>query len=440
MSAEYLILREDIQTPLKRPGMSDNDYLGTLRRWRVNLSSEQLIKHDLLSLQTLGMLGLPLNLRGRRAQQAIANIIEDPILRAETSSGVYQRLARSLGLEDPASKFKEYSNAANAVVDTVASQLSYQGGATVEMVNEVRDYSNPTDLLLMALNGKWHPKAQFEARRKLLAINLAALIDQRKRLVHIEDQFQNFQAWLNREFWNPKALLAESTGAYIISSHDPNTWACPSTSIIDEEEGARLELEPFQKKTHILQRSFTPIGGKTIPAFASVREKPLHLAILKMLRKGEEDPALTVDDDTGFMVVVKDKKDARAFVNHLMVRGYATDYPMRIEDVSYTIDGEKYYGKGASSPRLRMMKFFVRLANEMRVEVIMHTPETYAEHLYAIGMCHEEYEINRLFDSEVNIPNLLLPPKYFPNFEPERGRMEKIRQIRYEIERESLAA
>lgn len=437
MAAEYLILREDIQTPLKRPTMSDAEYRDLFRTWRRILSDEQLMKHDLLRLQTLGTLGLDLNLRGIGAQRAIDGIIKDP---SQISEGVYQRLSRSLGLENPASKCREYSDAANAVIDTVAEKLTYQDGVNIEMVNEIRDYSDPTTLLVTALDGRWHPKAQFEARRKLLLVNLAASIDQRKRTIHIEDQFRNFQGWLNAEFWNPQALLAESTGTFIISDHDPNTWACASASIISEEEGAGLELKPYQKKTHILQRGFVPKGGKPIYAFASVREKSLPLATLKMLRKGEEDPAITVDDDTGFMVVVKDKKDARAFVNHLMVKGYTTGYPMRVEDVSYTLDGERYMGKGASSPKVRMMKFFVRLADEMRVEVIMHTPETYAEHLYARGLCHAEYEINRLFDSEVNVPNLLFPPKYFPNFRPEKGRVEKIEQIRYEIERGSLDA
>lgn len=440
MSAEYLILREDIHAPLRSPKMSDGDYLNMIHGWRRGLSSEQLMKHDLLRLQTFGMLGIPLDFTGRKAEEAISQIIHDPVKTAATTSGVYQRLGRSLGLEDPASKFKEYAVAANAAVDEVATLLSYPGSANIEMVNEVRSEYNPTALLLMALNGEWHPKARFVARRKLLFMNLAASIDQRKRTIHIDDQLQNFQTWLNTEFWNPDTLLGETTGAYIISDHDPKTWKSSKARIIPEEMGINLELSPFQKKTHILQRSFIPEGSLPINAFASVREKPLSKAITKMIRKGEEDPAITVDDDTGFMIVVKDKKDARTFIKHLMVRGFATDYPIRIEDVSYTLDGEKYNGKGASSPKIRMLKFFVRLANEMRVEVIVYTPETYVEHLYARGICHPEYETNRLFDDRVNVPNLEFPPKYFPHFDAGKGREERIKQIRYDIERESLVA
>jgi len=153
-----------------------------------------------------------------------------------------------------------------------------------------------------------------------------------------------------------------------------------------------------------------------------------------MLRKGLEDPTIAVDDDTGLLVVVDNSRDARELIRHLTEQGYKSDYPIIIEDVSYTLEGGEYNNKNGGSHKIRMLKFFIRLANEMRVECIIHTTETYAEQLYMREVSHEEYELNRLFGPEVNVPRLLFPEKYFPRFDMERAREEKRKQLREKIE------
>jgi len=374
LNHNYLYLREDIHPPVRQPCQTDQDYRSTISSWHRDLSPQKQTLYELLRGQVCGLLSVT-------SAEQIKPIIENPDLRRQASDRVLNQLGQVYGirgLERIRQKFEDYGKHADSVIDHLQNTLSYPGCVNLEMVNEVRAYDDPTDLLLLSLDGRWSEKAIFEAKRKLLLQTLAASIDRRQREIGIEGQFKRFVNWLHERVWSPNLLLGQSNGSFLISTHDPQTWACTATRLVTEEEGVKHELDPFQKKTHLPQRRFMVEKGLEIPLYVTIRDKSMEAKILKMLRKGVEDPAIAVDDDTGLLVVVNDVNDARKFIGHLIHTGYKSNYPVIIEDVSYTLDGEKYNGKHASSPKLRMMKFFIRLANEMRVECIIHTLSSFA--------------------------------------------------------------
>jgi len=424
------MLREDIHPPVRQPGQTAQGYRREISPWYRGLNPERQTLYEILQGQVFGLLEI-------KSAAQITTIINNPDLRRQISDKALGKLGSVYGigaLERTRQKFEDYGTYADSVVDFLQDYLSYEGSINLEMVNEVRAYNDPTDLLLLSFDGKWSEKARFEAKRKLLLMTLAASIERREREVGIENQFRRFVDWLHERVWNPDLLLGESRGVFMISDHDPETWACPNAQLVDEEQGIKYELEPFQKKTHLPRRSFKTEAGKEIDAYVTIRDKKMEAKILKMLRKGLEDPTIAVDDDTGLLVVVDNSRDARELIRHLTEQGYKSDYPIIIEDVSYTLEGGEYNNKNGGSHKIRMLKFFIRLANEMRVECIIHTTETYAEQLYMREVSHEEYELNRLFGPEVNVPRLLFPEKYFPRFDMERAREEKRKQLREKIE------
>ena len=68
----------------------------------------------------------------------------------------------------------------------------------VATTNEIEVANDPVTLLLIMFNDRYHKKARFEARRKLVLMNLAGSIDQRERETGIEEKFSNFPAFSKR--------------------------------------------------------------------------------------------------------------------------------------------------------------------------------------------------------------------------------------------------
>lgn len=420
----YLYLREDVHQPLREKSMTVHDCRKRTVSWYKGLDSEQQVLHTMLTGQILGLLGAT-------SYRQIQLTIENPQLREIASDKLTSHLAQLYGIKTSEAmrmKLKDYSIDANSARDHLQWVLSYDGSSNLEMINEIRAYKDPTDLILLSLDGRWHERARWDAKVKLQLMGLAASIDKRERDLNIENQFQGFVDWMNTQVWNPESQFGESNGSYLISTHDPQTWACVSTYFVTEEEGVRLQLQPFQKKTHLLSRSFKPNSIKNINAYVSVRDKLRVMKMIKMLRKKAEDPAIAVDDDTGLLVVVKDNQAAKQFIRHLIDRGYQSNYPIIVEDVSNTLNGSEYNGKTGSSPKLRMMKFFIKLANKMRIECIIHTPETYAESQYMRGVSHLEYEVNRLIDA--GVPEMIYREEHFPNFDADESRRQAIIRVR----------
>lgn len=427
----YLFLREDIHPPVYQPNMSEDNHRRLTTAWYRGLDSEQRILHAMLTGQIFGFLGIT-------SYKQVRNIIGDPELRQIASTRMRDQLGLAFGLKNPETirdKLRDYGNDANALRDHLQQEVSLEG-INLEMVNEVRASNDPTDLLFKALDGRWTAKARWDAKVKLQFMQLSGAIDRREREIGIDSQFERFVDWMRERVWNPKLLLGESSGVFLLSTHDPETWACTSTKWMEEKEGTQLQLQPFQKKDQLPSRKFQKKNKGDVEVYVTTREKPRILKIEKMLRKRAEDPAVAVDDDTGLLAVVKNIHDARSFVLHLIQQGYESGYPINIEDISYTLDGEEYKGNHGSSHKIRMMKFFIRLADQMRVECIIHTPETYAESLYMRGVAHPEYQVNRLFDS--GIPDLIFNKEYFPYYDPETARRQRLIQIRRNIEESTI--
>lgn len=425
---KYLYLREDIHPPVCNRDTSEIDYRNQVTSWYQGLDPERIILHTLLTGQVFGLLGVS-------SLYQIQSIIEQPELKQAASDRLMTQLSLVHGvrsLDEMKKKCQQYSTYADTTRDRLQEALSYPGSINLEMVNEIRAKSDPTDLLLIALDGQWTPKARWDAKVKLQCMGLSASIDRRRREIGIEDQFERFVDWMHERIWNPDLLHSESNGEYLVSTHNPQTWACTATQWVNEKEGTKLRIGPFQKKTHLPRRSFKAETGRDVDVYVTVRDKPWENKIEKMLRKRAEDPTIAVDDDTGLLAVFNDIRDIRQFIRHLTDQGYQSNYPIIIENISYTLNGGNYDGKLGSSPKTRMMKFFVRLANEMRIEFIVHTPDTYAESLYMRDVAHQEYRVNRLFES--GVPELVFPPKYFKNFDINESRRHGIRRTRAEIE------
>ena len=129
--------------------------------------------------------------------------------------------------------------------------------------------------------------------------------------------------------------------------------------------------------------------------------------MLKLLRKGAENPAVAVDDELGLMAVVDSIMEVKQFQKHLVRCATQAGTLMTLEEISDTLEGGRHesssVGSSSSTP---MFKFFARMGG-MRVEFIVHTNESYLNYMYQRGVSHDEYEVKRVFDS--GVVGLLFP-------------------------------
>lgn len=334
----------------------------------------------------------------------IERLIRDPDARKQSSDQACRLLGRLFNVEgevrEMRTKLREFGATADAVIEYLRRKILAPYASHIEISNEIGTTADPVELLLTLFDDRYHKKVRFEAKRKLVLMNLAGAIDQRERETGIETRFKTFIRFLDDYVWSPNLKIGEHRLAYLLSEHAPEDHRCLDVKPIDLEAAERLELGPHQRLTFVKRRLFD-VGNKQIPVYVSVRKKEPAAKVIKLLRKNEKNPAVAVDDELGLMAVLDNRADVTRFVDHLSKAALRSGVLMSLEDISDTLDGGRYAATSTgSSGETRMLKFFARLG-DTRVEFIIHTNQTFLDYHYRHGISHDEYEVRRLFDSGV---------------------------------------
>jgi hypothetical protein len=345
-----------------------------------------------------------------RSFAEIEGIINDSGRRHLVSERAYRLLGNMFGIEgsprEVVLRVNSYSRIADGVINYLKAKVLANYASYIEMTNEIDSCKNPVDLLLILFDDRYHKKARFEARRKLVLMSLAASIDQRERETDVESKFGQFLDFLNEHVWSRKNRIGELNVVYLLSEHDPETFACTRVEVVDRERARAVAGRPNQKLTLIKRRSFAH-NGVEVPIYVSVRKKQPETKVLKLLRKGEENPAVAVDDELGLMGVVDSLAEVKAFQKHLTESAARAGSLMTLEEVTDTLGGGEHRSASiGSSARTRMLKFFARMGG-MRVEFIVHTNRSYLNYIYEREVSHDEYEVKRIFES--GVAELLFP-------------------------------
>ncbi len=355
----------------------------------------------------------------------IPALLADTGLRAERSERACLLLGNLFGIAGSSSeirsRIREYAKTADAVIDLMRGKLFAPYASHVETCNEIETMRDPVELLLCVFDDRFHMKARFEAKRKLVLMNLAGSIDQRERETDIENKFYMFLEFLNCNVWSPKLKIGQLESVYLLSQHDARDYYCTEVKVIDADSRARLgELAEGQKLTLLKRRMFND-GEREIPVYVSVRKKGSAAKVLKLLRKNEKNPAVAVDDELGLMAVLENISDVKRFVRHMTRSAINSGTLMTLEDISDTLTGGTYNSNSVgSSSQTQMLKFFARMGG-MRVELIIHTNQSYLNYRFQRDIAHDEYEVKRIFDS--GVAEFLFPGEIY------KLNMEQIRQV-----------
>jgi hypothetical protein len=366
-------------------------------------------------------------------------LLEHPDKQLHRSQRACLLLGNMFGLNGTPREIKgrvcEYARTADAVVNSLKAKILKPYASFVATTNEIEVANDPVTLLLIMFNDRYHKKARFEARRKLVLMNLAGSIDQRERETGIEEKFSNFLHFLNDYVWSKNLKIGELDIVYLYSQHSDDSFCCTNVRVLTREQGQQVQLAKGSKLTLLKRRRF-PAGNRDIPIYVSIRKKPPEAKVLKLLRKNEKNPAVAVDDELGLMAVLDSVADIKTFQNHLTRSASKANSFMVLEDISDTLTGSLAYKATAtgSSSKTEMMKFFARLGG-MRVEFIIHTNRSWLNYMYKKDVAHDEYEVKRIFDS--GVMELLFPKDIF-NLDHEMIRNDMIRRFRNSIEDENI--
>ena len=441
----FLILRGDIHDPLRGRTTSRRQFAEEKRAWQGSLDPSQLTARTILGAQWGQFLG-------NRSGPEILILTRRYSARATASEELLEKLGILYNIPGSTTEvskaFATYAADSDSFMDRFTKEVAYPGSGHLGRVNEVVAEKDPLNLILMAVDRGWAPKARFEAKEKLLLMSIIASIDRRQRMTGLTNPFSDFNWFLDKYVWSQEKLKGESDPAYMVSTHNPETWACPPNSafILSPDKKAAFHPDPNQKITQLLVREFIAKDGRVIPAFVSSRDKDLYSKTEKMLRKRSENPATAVDDDLGLMAVFENVNDIREFLDILInpsPKKGSNRFPLIPEEISDTLKGGDYKGNPGSSSKIRMLKLFLRLAyqtdqmkasgitQQMRPELILHTLETYGENLYRRGVGHLYYEINRRIAS--GIVGVMLPPEFY-DFNEKLYASYALERARQEIE------
>ncbi len=369
------------------------------RRWVESLHCDQLLKtkyravrnqiFDFLGVSGFDEVSLFLHdqqrreMAGRRASKLLANMFGLECLQQDVGRYLY-----------------DYATTADDVVNSLRAKVLAPYSSHIETSNEIETTHNPVDLLLIYFTPRFHKKARFEAKRKLVLMNLAGSIDQRERETDIATKFSEFIIFLNMHVWSPSLKIGDLAINYLHSRHHPADFRCEKVEVLSEEEAARKKPVVGEKLTLVKRRSFL-YNGREIPIYVTIRKKPPAAKVLKLLRKNEKNPATAVDDELGLMAVLNSVAEVKMFVRHLTQSALKADSFMTLEDISDTLTGGDYSSNSTgSSGKTPMLKFFARLGG-MRVEFIIHTNRSYLNYMYQRDVAHDEYEVKRIFDAGV---------------------------------------
>jgi len=345
-----------------------------------------------------------------RSFAEIDEIIRNSERRRLVNERAYRLLGNMFGIEGNARevvlRVNTYSRTADGVINYLKAKVLANYASYIEMTNEIDSCKSPVDLLLVLFDDRYHKKARFEAKRKLILMSLAASIDQRERETEVESKFAQFLDFLNAYVWSRKSRIGELDIVYLLSSHDPETFACTRVEVVGRDRARGVKAKANQKLTLIKRRRFETNGGE-VPIYVSIRKKQPETKVLKLLRKGEENPAVAVDDELGLMGVVDSVADVKAFQRHLTRSATRAGSLMTLEEVTDTLSGGRHSSSSVgSSAKTQMFKFFARMGG-MRVEFIVHTNRSYLNYIYQREVSHDEYEVKRIFES--GVVELLFP-------------------------------
>lgn len=368
--------------------------------------------------------------RGRKGKAGILQLMHDPERLAETKARAYAHLAEAYGIPDIENELSQYGGIANEIIQedlNVDILQQSESGSQFELSDEILTNDDPVDLAIMLFDRNLSRRQRFEAKRKLILMELTAQVAKRMRESDIEEKSAKFKQILQKHVWSK----GDFDRVVRLSTHDPETLECTDVQIItDPADFAKVKAGYGQKKEVIDRRRFNSINFE-IPAFVRPRElKDIKTQVLKLLYRGEKDPEAAIHDLIGLMVVFDKLEDIDKFKKSL--RRAAMEYGsfMKIDDEEDKFEDERIIDKRPGSSEKYKDHNFIVTVGGVKVEIMLHTHKSYLDSVHDYRVAHKKYAIQRAFES--GVVKRLFPPDIF-HYDPDELQEYAIQSVRQDL-------
>ncbi|RPH37368.1 MAG: hypothetical protein EHM86_11100, partial [Desulfobulbaceae bacterium] len=226
----------ELNTPFSR---RTKDWLRILRANRLNITKYRALRSQVFEFLNISDFS------------QIPTLLENKLLRNERSHRACTLLGNMFGVEGTTREVEarviEYARTADAVVNSLRNKIMAPYASHIATTNEIEVTNDPVNLLLIMFDDRYHKKARFEARRKLVLMSLAGSIDQRERETQIEDKFSLFLDFLNDYVWSRKQKIGEHEIVYLLSHHNSDDFRCTDVQLISLEQANTMHPEAGTK-------------------------------------------------------------------------------------------------------------------------------------------------------------------------------------------------
>lgn len=406
----YELLGEDMLFPV-----ADNSSLMDANRFhRPSLLRKMRRENDPNLLQYLLTRKTVLRLLDVRDFKEIPSLFGDVDRKRALHERFVSMYARQYGLEDLSEAEKEGMvvsslDQADRVIELFENPengLLKQYHASIEVTNEIKAIRNPIDLMLIMFSPKATMSAQYEARRKLLLMDLAY-----RSAASTEDSNRNldeFLHFMNTNLFN--GVIGAPNDLEVLSLHSPEDYSTVEVRVLTPED--RVRLSALSRYTKLSTRTWQNMRGRDRQVYIESRAKNPRDIILKMMRKETKNP-FNIDDQEGTKFVFLEKADIFDFLDRMQEEAAASGSLLSYEEVYDTIDNDSDYRitNRGSSDKLQIVKVHAKFEGKT-IEFQMHTVRSYLDSRYHDQTGFESaYSMDRLFDS--GIVEMLYPPRVY---------------------------
>lgn len=300
-------------------------------------------------------------------------------------------------IEEIESRVQKSLQEADLVINTFENQetgLLRHLRTSIGITNEIPAIKDPVDLLLIIFSPKASQQLRYEARRKLMFMDMSF----RSNLETGDHnaQIDNLLRFLNTNMW--KGGLGVTDDVEIISEHSPFDYSCQKVNILSKDE--KVLPSAYKRYTKFSMRKWENQNGEQKHTYVEHRLKDPVARILKLMRKDTKDPS-KIDDYLGLKFVFETKKDIYDFLFTLQKKILESGSMVVFEEYYDTIaNGNDFrITNPGSSNKLEIVKVHA-IINGARIELQMHTFRTFLDSRYHDERGFEVFAIKRLFEGE----------------------------------------
>lgn len=356
----------------------------------------------------------------KKIRDAMAN---DPTF-AGLDTDIEKRIERMEGFGDDA----------NELISAVIGRYFHGHRYDLDMKNEVRHCNDPAKLLLMTQDNRLDTRMRFEAKRKLLLMEIFA--KRKMALRKFRDHLDKFYELLGDRVLEGNPGYMEEH--YLIATLDEDQ----DNACVREGEGQPMLMNQqpaLIEKNQICipmgMRSILGVDeqgkGRKVDFYIDSRRKGSISQVLKMIRKDTIDPEEWVKDLNGVRMVFKDETEEKIFKDTFNKKLKKEGYEVQMEEPEETIGhAEKIKEKrdvgGGRKSRLLISKGKLK-KQEMKIELQTFTFPEFVDYEFKVPNAWIMYDITRFF--EAGLGEVLFPKDFYSSVNQDRVYLDTILSI-----------